>query len=530
MKKIILLFCVGFASLMNAQNKELEQSIELPDFVITGVQSVDIPTISKMKAELMPILGTQFFNPSYQPDKLNSKKIEVPFNDAPDILKMEFPLNYMLEIGAGRYTLPKGFFSVGSTTSNIIFNGRLWTSNISDFSAFSGENVFGAALNARIFTNSNSNFLPGLVVNVDSKYERDGYNYYGSVLPNTEQVANEIMMGLGVDYYTDHYFSFAANIQYNGLSQSLANLTDNSFVGNGMIKFALPLFSIKLESKIISNNIEDDNTLSTSRNFISNFASAEIGNKGFILGGGVYYSKLESKNFFFPRVYASLQLNEFVTVKGEAGGSSDYRTYHDIFNANKFTGSAVNDSLHYIEKDFYISGSLTYEYKKYFQLIGGAEYSHFNNNYYFDEDITGIYLTTPVKDLKRICLFGKAFFHLGPFGALYAQAEFQQFTFSDDLKVPYEPMFRTELEYNYQLSSKIGLGVKYIFRYETYSDRTNTNLLDTYHNLETNISYELFERFNLKLELQNILNRDNFVFNGYNQKPFDVIAGFTYLW
>lgn len=532
MKNFIIIFFVVFAAVLNAQNKDLEQSIELPDFVITGVQSVDIPTITKRKAELMPVLGKQFFNPSYQPEKLNNRKIDVPFNDAPDILKMDLPLNYRLEMGAGRYTLPKGLFSVGGVTSNIFFNAKLWGNNVTEFIGSADYSEFGADIETQIFTSNNSSFLPGLKISLNASYRKDNFLFYQQrVLTNKVLGVDNIVTGLNLNYDTDAIIQFGGSVKFSYLDHSRNDLNDKSVIATGMIKYSLSSFNFKMETKYIDNVFTNNySSLSTSESYMNSYISTEFGNNKVKIGGGLFYSIQDSNTFVFPKVYIAMMLNDFVTFKGEAGGESNYISYEDHYNSCRYLTSNVLSN--YVEKDLFISASLTYEFKKYFQLEGGAGYSHYNNYYYLD-DISyfgGDFGTLAATDLKRIHLYANANFHLGPMGALYANAEFQQFTFSDDLKVPYEPMLKTEIEYSYKFADKIGFGVMYILKYDTYADRSNSNLLDTYHNLGANFSYELFERFNLKLELQNILNRDNFVFNGYREKPFDIIAGFTYSW
>ena len=51
---IILLVC---AQLSCAQTESQSQSIELPDFVITGKESISVPKIQKSVADFIPLLS-----------------------------------------------------------------------------------------------------------------------------------------------------------------------------------------------------------------------------------------------------------------------------------------------------------------------------------------------------------------------------------------------------------------------------------------------------------------------------------------
>jgi hypothetical protein len=40
----------------------------------------------------------------------------------------------------------------------------------------------------------------------------------------------------------------------------------------------------------------------------------------------------------------------------------------------------------------------------------------------------------------------------------------------------------------------------------------------------------VMKNMELNIDLQNILNKDNFMWNSYDEKPFDVLIGFNYKW
>ena len=64
MKKIIVIICM-FNVVLFAQEQTKTQSIELPDFVITGVQNISLPKIQKKQPEFIPLLSKDFFNPTF---------------------------------------------------------------------------------------------------------------------------------------------------------------------------------------------------------------------------------------------------------------------------------------------------------------------------------------------------------------------------------------------------------------------------------------------------------------------------------
>ena len=62
-KILIILFTSTWIFFFNTES--YSQSIELPDFVITGVQSVSIPTMKKNKSDYVPVISEEFLTPKY---------------------------------------------------------------------------------------------------------------------------------------------------------------------------------------------------------------------------------------------------------------------------------------------------------------------------------------------------------------------------------------------------------------------------------------------------------------------------------
>ena len=67
MKKYFILIILFFSTFLFAQTEQ--QSIELPDFVITGRQNIDIPIAVKKKPDLVSTISKDFLTPQYSPEE-----------------------------------------------------------------------------------------------------------------------------------------------------------------------------------------------------------------------------------------------------------------------------------------------------------------------------------------------------------------------------------------------------------------------------------------------------------------------------
>ena len=68
MKKILLIILIPF--IIYAQDATKDQSIELPEFVITGERNISIPEMKKHIPELVPTLSDEFFRPVFTTEQL----------------------------------------------------------------------------------------------------------------------------------------------------------------------------------------------------------------------------------------------------------------------------------------------------------------------------------------------------------------------------------------------------------------------------------------------------------------------------
>ena len=531
MKKNILALVLFTASLFYAQNKELGQGIELPDFVITGVQSVDVPSIPKKKAALIPVIGKQFLIPRYEPENLDLVKIDVPFYSAPKVFDSFNPFNYSLSLAGGLNTLPSGEFFASANLSNVLLFAELKGNNILNYQDNAGSVFYSGRIKADFYNNYKSSFLPGLLLGIEALYENYTYKFFASPTPALERNRQNADVKLTVDYNRDKLINFSLTTGGEYLWLPENNTSNSDLKSNALLKFILPGFDLNFKGQLKHSSYKDDLRSELSESYLAADAGVLFKlTNGLMIGGGIRLSSFDANTFVFPNVMAVLKINKFITLSGEAGGEGNYLSYSDLIKINRYYKPTSGYSV-YTENNFNMNFSLKYEFEKYFELTGGVGYAAYNDYYYFEDNLTkGFYEIHPVQDVKQIFIYGKSYFHLGPLGAFYGSIKFQQFTFNDDNYLPYEPVVNTTFDYRYTNLSKFGFGIKYTLLYNIYYDRANSGKMGSYNNLSLNLSYEVMESMELNIDLQNILNKDNFMWNSYNEKPFDLLIGFNYKW
>ena len=84
--------------------------------------------------------------------------------------------------------------------------------------------------------------------------------------------------------------------------------------------------------------------------------------------------------------------------------------------------------------------------------------------------------------------------------------------------------------YGYDFEFGFGFKTGINFASAVYSDVNNLNKIPGYMDLFLNMKYEIFPDFYLTLALENLINRNNQLYLGYKEKPFDIIGGIIYDW
>jgi len=123
MKKNILLFILVLIPIVFAQEThQKDPNIELPEFVITGIERVALPVLPKPKADIVTIISDDFIKPSYSPEELNISTLSDPEKKDADIFQKVNSFYGNVNAGLGIYTLPTGQISLGSPFQNGLIN------------------------------------------------------------------------------------------------------------------------------------------------------------------------------------------------------------------------------------------------------------------------------------------------------------------------------------------------------------------------------------------------------------------------
>ncbi len=528
MKKLLALFIIAF-SVTRAQNEQ--QNIELPDFIITGRQAINIAAAQKPKTELISILSKDFFTPQYSSEELPFLITSAPIAIYPSIKGAEEHYDGKVKIMIGKETLPFGEVSLSQSFDYYLFHLKAWGSNINDYLPSAGYNNSGIEIKNDFSISTKSEFLPGSKILAEGKYYRDSYNLFGSVTPTQLREKNNAEASLSVSSMYSKIFNMAFGVSGNHFSLNENSLKETSLIAKGKmnLRWNKILFgaSAVFHRQILANNISG--TDSYSRLGTEVYVESVPSNNLWVTAG-VYFDANSSSNLFSPFALVEILLDKGMTFGAEYKPKVEFLTMKNILDRNPYTNLGFTDNAF---SKYYNNLNLTfrYEYQKLFSISLLANYSKVDNYLYYEDLLNvgkfDIQKASGVKILKS-----KINFYLQPteFGYLFAEAAIQDVRSTNNSYIPYEPVYTSSLSYKYDNNSDWGFGLTYLIAVDTYADIKNTQKVGNYTNLEAGVWYQLFSGLKITADFQNILNRSNFVWKQYQEKPFDYLLGFEYRW
>ena len=530
MRILNFIFFFVIAGVVFAQNEG--QSIELPDFVITGVRNVDIPTMAKKRPELIPVVNKTFFNPVYSPEQLDLATFSNPIARENKLFSDSSYYSGLLKVGVGRYSLPVGSLNLSISQPFYLMDASVWGSNIGEYVDNAGYNVSGAKLSNNFFVSSESGFLPGSRISLTGYYYRDSYKFYGASFDQGQKRETENgQISFGIRNTLNSLFKMGGELSANIMNIKDANIKDNNYVAKAFAEFGIRKISLFVNAQFHRQEYKNDLPGQQNYNFFDGSAYVKVSPASNLNGKfGLYTFLADGSSYFSPSLMMDVGINDRLSLSASLMPYVKPVTVTDMQHNNRYMDFRLRGSFNTKDK-INFNTSLVYQYNKYFEIDASFGYSLFDSYvYYEDYFFGGRFYPFTIDDVKKLSGNIRLLFHPGPSGMFYSNITFQSVKNADGMFVPYQPQFLGSLVYAYDFDSGIGFKVNYTLKMKTYTDLTNLNELSNYHDLSVSGYYELMKNLNFTVSFENLFNRDNYLLKNYLEKPFDVVVGAEYRW
>ncbi|MGK9477867.1 hypothetical protein [Melioribacter sp. OK-6-Me] len=526
MKRIIFLLFVISTFLMA---QEEQKSIELPDFVITGSQSIQIPKAEKAKPELIPIITKDFLLPNYSPEFIPVLIETVPVKKVPQINTNNYYIG-RLKVGLGLYTYPTGELNLSAPFDNYLFGLDVWGKNIKEYTDYAYYNTSGISLKNDFFVSPNSEFLPGTSLRLGGLYERFSYKYFGAVTPDSLSKNDLIKFDLSIKNKFIRNINFDFDFNGQQFRHNNYDLNEKLFSGKAEMSVNFSLFSLG-GSAVLKRQLADHTNLNYRENFYSFTGFIKLYSlSNLILTGGITYTSDKDNSVLYPFVILNYKLNERMSAFAEYKPQAEFIDLHSLYKQNPYLKNISTNNI-FLDNKFAFKAGLNYGIENIFTAGLWTEFKSSDNFYYFlDRTQTGFYDLITENDVNTFS--GGAEFILNSRlpGYINLKVGYYKITNSADMEIPFQPKLKLSATYIKEIIGNLNIFLSYLFMKGAFTDIDNNNILPDYHNLSIKIDYELFDNLYLWIDFQNILNKSNFVYPNYREKPFDLIGGATYRW
>lgn len=530
MKKIFFLCIFIYAVAFAQDEKQVDQTVELPDFVITGVERIEMPKAQKPEFPPLSIAAKEFLKPVFPSDNLPLAELSNPIKKE---ISSPFDSNFVsgkLELAAGNYSLPFGRLTLGGPFEGGVFYAQVYGLNNIEHVENSGFNNSGLNLSGSFFVGNNSGFLPGSKFNLAAKYYRDDYNFYGSIDSNFSRQTHKANFEISFDnIYSDNFqidVGFRPQVFYLKVEDYYENLM--RLYGNMGITFEG--FSIITRADMISQNLKNNPSNTANYNYFGAKSIAEFKTKEFIsLAAGINYQKVAGDDKLSPVFKGGFRFSKAISLFGEFNQDAEFITNADFIAKNPYYIISEKDNFFY-KKKANVKINFKYEYETYYEINGGFFFVKSDNYPYFCDTAEAGKFSIAAAKADKIGIFTNLLFHLGPFGKFYGDISLQKVSLKEGKHMPYEPLLSSNLSYSYKFKSgllaRAGLSLYALNYYSVDTDEKES----FYSDLSLFLSHSINENFNIFAEANNILSSGNYYWRGYKAMPFNVKIGFEYIW
>ncbi len=529
MKKILLIIIVLNISLL-AQSENKTQSIELPAFVITGVQSVSLPIINKKKSEYVHVVDEHFLTPKNDTDEFELMDNTTPIKKEMALYSSGEHYNGLLQLGLGLQTLPIGKLDFSLDKNNFLFNTHLFGSNTNEYLPYAGYNTSGADVKLSYFVHHRGKVFPGMQINATGGFVRDKYNFYGTSTPALFRENEKYFGKLDFINKLKKDFLYGASFSANSLKLKVDDIKENLFGANGFIEYKFSALSLGVKGHYTKQQVIGKLGYSKSGYMNGNVYLGLTNSKIFALKLGVNYSVQDTNKLFAPMAVLSIFVEKGAALFFSYEANSEFVTISNLLLENRYYNSNMKNIF---QKNLYkFNGAIKYDFSDVFEINAGF-FSMKIDNYHYFEDIAkdNRFKVVQINEVKKLGAFLNVLINAKKYGELFFDFQFQDVRdIVSGNKIPYQPLLNGNISYGYLFNFGLYSKLKISYLSSVYSDFLNTNKLPSYFNLGLLLKYNIYKSLALTCDFQNILNKDNYLFKGYKEKPRDIIVGIEYRW
>lgn len=494
--------------------------LELPNFIIEGKEQVDVRSGIKQFPE-KPLAMSQ-----ENLDSLNSLEKQQSLLLQPQplpnkILNSDYNKGYVIA-SAGRY----GFARI---EGGYEFNLKEYTFFGNCGFDYGGEHVKNSAYNKfklNLFTDylaPDKYFIfGGSKTRFSILAGNRNYKLYAVEKPMERNLA-DLKLGINSEgSYSNFVFSTGADFKTLQLSDKTVDSKDGAAFDN--------LLSGHLEIKNMDNNYELGGRAKADLESVRGngvhyfeaglFGKFDISNISVNLEGGLQFgtnSNDISRGGLLIKGEVDYKLNENYTIKASVFTGLRKILYMDMMNLNPYSHRGID--VDYLYDTPLIKGIIYYHPLKNMGASAGLAIASSDRTPVFDTLHYDSFILS-YERVNKLNLFSEGYYSFTQKDEISYFLSFDYSTLSSNGNIaPYNPLIRVSLNYQRKMmDDKLLTGGEIRYIGKRYADFANEVELEGYVDLKLSVSYKVFSNFKVELELDNLLNSDIYIWQGYKER------------
>ncbi|MFA5831938.1 MAG: hypothetical protein WDA22_00545 [Bacteroidota bacterium] len=514
--------------------------IDLPEFVITGNEKIDLNIESKSEDEqeriFFPAKPTPGERPMNVGEALTPKQIKT-FTKTPGAL------NGKIFGGFGFYGTPQfdGWFGQYDPISSVVVNGYYSESqgHVTDAGFWRGG--FGARGSYTL--PESSALIPFAQLNGETKYGRESYRAFASRSPYRVRDLSgiEVSGGIGSRYALPYKslsgVDYSARMGWGYFSASDSGKSSEAefFVsGSAATRFFETSFRGQTEYRAIGYSMDLPGVQS----------------------GHWFFLRTDGQQLLMPALQISFALQQFI-YRGNLGKAAG-RFYPNLELRYSFTekGSMYIGSASTVERNTLASIIKHNRYSKFnaalipsdirLNIYAGMEFTPVEeitttvkltykqiNNYptFYDKDSAKVWEVLYLSGIRSTKFDLSALYRLNQKQNVTAYFSTQTVRQKDSIGLmPYLPRFTVGSAYHHFFDFGLHAEAFAEFNSTRYTNFSNTHTTSGYLYTGVKAEMELFKQFRGHAELNNMIDQHYYVWNGYRERTIFLLLGISYQW
>ena len=221
---------------------------DLPEYVITGVASIDLPKAEKISFEdVEDVMYTERKSFGNRQRERETIELEVKRFDASQAELNTY--SGMVQAGIGSYFTPQAGFWFGQSLPNYQYTLG-GTYHLTDgFAQHTDQSDGSFTATGRTYLASNVPMIQNAALDGGFGYKSESFRFYGSTTPNLQRTISDFQLKVGIENQVtnDHPYSVGISLDNIDVSDSSVSVNETRFDLN--LQTALPIASLPLQMK-----------------------------------------------------------------------------------------------------------------------------------------------------------------------------------------------------------------------------------------------------------------------------------------